>query len=407
MASTTFTLQKLIAKQVMSCFTATNDTSKKSRESRLRSRSFPFRRNSRSQTIQSWTKGDSYKDIKELTHGSEAKTSLTKSQSTGQVFVVKRFKIYAIHPSSRTASQPDTQPLPIEANLLMNVLRPHPNLLKVFGVDLFGGLKASVYSEFCNGGDLLEQSVHSTNLDRFAPEIFVLHVFVSLSNALAYLHNGLRWDSALKQYWAEPGHISILHADIKPENCFLRWSSPSHEQFGLPDVLLGDFGGAQPANNFEGYAGTDGYQAPEIAAIHALKQTDPQAHRAAIRKTGHMTPESDIFSLGMTMHMLCRGRLHVVGADPYSSPVRIVHDDGRRKSIGVDFSHRGRPMFQTEGLLEAVQWCLRPDPVTRPKMRQGSFFGLLNIFRNRLEELQHSGIRVPGAMWASLPGEME
>lgn len=408
MACTTQTFQKLFARLVMST-TNTNKDKDKTPEvpapnPKPRSRSFPFRRQSPPAVIfHPWKNGDNYDDIKELTHGSEARTSLTKSHSTGRIFVVKRFKTYFRYPD-RSSSQSDTQPLPNEALLLLNVLRPHPNILEAFGCDLLGGLKANLYTEYCAGGDLLEQVLHFIELEVFTPEIFALHVFISLSNALAYLHYGLRWDPQVKQYWSDPGHVAVVHGDIKCENVFLRWSSKP-ERAGFPDVVLGDFGGSQVANNFRGYGGTDGYQAPEVAAIHALKESDPQAHRAALRKTGIMTMAADVFSLGETMHMLIRGRLHVTGADPYTRPVKTVRDDERRKSIGVDFTRRGKPAYLTNGITEAVQWCLRPNPATRPKMREGSFFGVLRGFRRSLEVVLRCGEKMPGAMWASLPGE--
>lgn len=411
MPSTTNTFQKLFAKHVKERFHTKRDNpgdASKAPKSTTRpstwSRFFLFRRHSAPATImQAWKKGDSYRDIKELAHGTEARTSLTKSFSTGRIFVVKRFKTYTRFPE-RSNSNPESQPMPDEATLLMNTLRPHPNILEVFGCDLFGGLKANVYTEFCAGGDLMDQIMHFFDMNWFAPEMFALHVLLSLSNALAYLHYGLRWDSQVKQYWAEPGHVSIVHGDIKPENVFLRWSNKP-ERAGFPDIVLGDFNQSQPANNFRGYSGTCGYQAPGIDAIHALKTTDPEGHRAALRTTGHMTFASDLYSLGQTIHMLVRGRLHVVGADPYVSPVQAVIDEQRRKSVGVDFTAQGKPSYRTKGFTEAVQWCLQPDPAMRPKVMEGSLFGVLKIFRKSLEEMLQEGEKIPGAMWASLPGE--
>jgi serine/threonine protein kinase len=165
---------------------------------------------------------------------------------------------------------------------------------------------------------------------------------------------------------------------------------------GLPKAILGDFGHAQPANNFRGIAGTTGYQAPELAVIYQLRQTERKAFRVAMKTTGYVTPAADVFSLGQSIHRLCTGREHRIGADPETLPVR----DTKSGIIGVKLG--GGQGYKTEALQKTVQWCLRKDPEIRPKTVEGSLLGAVAIFQEALEELE-SGPVIPCEMWASPP----
>lgn len=349
-----------------------------------------------------WKAGDSYQDIKELTHGTEAKTSLTKSKTTGRVYVVKRFTDYGIPEerstnSSSSSQESRGQPLPNEAKILLQTLRPHPNILGAFGCDLLGRRRGNLYTEFCNAGDLIDQvTYYGAVIKRNAPEEFVLHVIVSLTNALLYLHNGLRWDDERKCFWKDPSHTSVVHGDIKPDNVFLRWSTKP-EREGLPDVVLGDFGQAQPASHFVGLAGTTGYQAPEAAAIWQLKANNREAYHEAIKNTGLVTPASDVFSLGQTIFILCTKRMHIVGADPRTSPVQ----ENQRGFIGVKLDGPGG--YQTEGLTELVQWCLQPDPEMRPETEEGGLLEVSEAFSRALDQKASQIQDIHGRMWAVQP----
>lgn len=158
--------------------------------------------------------------------GADAVTSLTKSTKTGRVYVVKRFADYPEFGKSGPLQLGGVQPLPNEAKLLLVSLRPHPNILRAFGCDLIecdkGWYKANLYSEYCAGGDLYDHILAVANSKRSAPESLALHIFISLAQALAYLHHGLHWDPKVNRYWQEPGFITYVHGDIKPSNVFLR-----------------------------------------------------------------------------------------------------------------------------------------------------------------------------------------
>jgi serine/threonine protein kinase len=335
-------------------------------------------------------------DVKTLQHGSEAKSYVTKSTTTGRVYVVKRFSKYAVH-NDEAAPQPGEQPLPNEAFVLLKCLRPHPNILQVFGCDLLGQRTANFYSSYCSGGDLTEQIHHFMEMKSTVPERFVLHVFISLVHALSYAHNGLRWDPKTKSYSRDANfHASLVHGDLKAENVFLSWSDDAVRR-GLPDVILGDWGFAQPAHSFKGIAGTPGYQAPEIAAVYKLQGTKPAAFQRALRTPGYMTPAADVFSLGQTTHKLCTGREHIVGADPMTFPLRITESG----HIGVKIG--GRRGYDTQALQEAVQWCLMKDPLMHPKTDEGGLLRAVAIFQDAVEELEGCYSEIANDMWASPP----
>ena len=399
MAITTKSIQKFLSRHTPICFGTSHrdDEVLPPRTPSQRSHSFSFRRKSTLNPPQpAWNPRDTYDDVKALQHGSEAKSCVTKSTTPGRVYVVKRFSKYAIL-NDEAAPQPGEQPLPNEAFVLLKCLRPHPNILQVFGCDLLGRRTANIYSAYCSGGDLTEQMHHFMEMKITVPERFVLHVFISLVHALSYAHHGLRCDPKTKSYSKVADfETPFVHGDQKLENCFLRWSDDAIRR-GLPDVILGDWGFAQPAKTFKGIAGTPGYQAPEIAAVYKIQRTNPAAYQAALRTPGYMTPATDVFSLGQTIHKLCTGREHIVGADPLTFPIRVTE----RGLIGVKLG--GRRGYETQALKEAVQWCLSKDPLMRPKTDEGGLLRAVAIFQDALEKLEARYSKTSNEMWASPP----
>lgn len=81
-------------------------------------------------------------------------------------------------------------------------------------------------------------------------------------------------------------------------------------------MVFGDLGLAQPAETFRGIAGTETYEAPEIVKVSELRRTDPAAFDRIMGYTGFMTPATDVYSLGIVLHMVATLRTHESGADP-------------------------------------------------------------------------------------------
>lgn len=235
-----------------------------------------------------------------------------KSTTTGRVFVVKQ--THTIRANRCTAAS-SYKPIPREAHLLLEVLRPHQNIVKMFGCDVFNLQIKNMYFAYCFGDDLIDQIDHFSKNKMYAPEAFVLHVCIELVQALAYLHWGLRWNDFEKSWSRDRKHIRIVHGDAKCDNVFLDWAQSSTCP-GLPRVVFGDLGLAQPAETFRGIAGTETYEAPEIVKVSELRRTDPAAFDRIMGYTGFMTPATDVYSLGIVLHMVATLRTHESGADP-------------------------------------------------------------------------------------------
>ena len=133
MANKTSSLQKLFTMRVPSCFGGAHrdEEALPPRTPSQRSNAFSIRRRSPPSPPQpAWRPGDAYTNTKTLQHGSEAKSYVVQSATTGRVYVVKRFSRYNVY-NDKAAPQPGEQPLPNEAFMLLKALRPHPNILRL------------------------------------------------------------------------------------------------------------------------------------------------------------------------------------------------------------------------------------------------------------------------------------
>ena len=143
------------------------------------------------------------------------------------------------------------------------------------------------------------------------PAVFLLHVYVSLVEALLFVHHGYR---SLKEAEAQTqvlNHLTIIHGDIKPENILLRWPA-NREPEGLPDIVLADFGAAQLASETTFICGTQSFDSPEVAYVTSLRRTN-RADYEICKTIPIMTPRSDIYQLGHVMHLLSTYHLWPTG----------------------------------------------------------------------------------------------
>lgn len=339
-----------------------------------------------------WKPRDCYKEIRELNSGSEAKTCLTRSLGSGRVFVVKHVSKLEGNKCTNASSY---KPIPLEAWLLSEVLRYHPNIVKMFGYDALAFRSKNMYFEYCSGGDLIDQIDHLSRMRTYAPEAFVLQCFIDIAQALAYLHHGLRFDATAKTWKQDRKHVQVTHGDLKSDNIFLRWSPDS----SLPTAVLGDFGMARPTATFKGISGTVTYEAPEVVRVHKLRQTDPKEFDRLLDTTGIMTPATDVYSFGIVMHMVATLKTHKAGADPYADG----HMEGKAR-VGVKLPSE----YWTPDLKAAIQRCLSIDPEGRPEMTADPVKGFLQtveefkVARDRL--LAHQPA-IPKKIWASPSGK--
>ncbi|KAK6439714.1 hypothetical protein LTR95_004068 [Oleoguttula sp. CCFEE 5521] len=347
----------------------------------------------RGQPVADWIPADKYTLVKALQSGAEASTSLIASATTGRIFVVKKFSAYYDEWTEDGKVQAHG-PLPNEAAVLLEKITPHESILNVLGADfvcIHKGMHCNLYTEFADAGDLSAQISHTHKQRGVAPEVFILHLFVSLADALAYVHTGIIWDAGDKRHRQMSEHKGYLHGDVKPGNTFLQWTKDQP----LPRIVLGDFGMSQPESKARGIFGTRVFFAPEMQVAYH-RSREPAEARKEMRKTlGVTTQKSDVYAFAQTIVDAMTYDLHEIGADPYTEPV--THDD-KKGWQGVHLPNA----FEVVALKGALQRCLVADPAKRCNLHEYSADGLqgtigvLRAVRDR--KLQEAG-QIPRKFW--------
>ena len=298
---------------------------------------------------------DRYDKLVDFAPGGESQCSLLRSHTTGKLVVIKTTTAWRKLTSSSANKQPV---LCDEARLLTHIIRPHPNIIRLFGTDLLSSGRCNMYLEYCNGGDLLEYCNGFREAKGFTPEAFTLHLFSSLASSLAFLHYGYRFDDTSKQWSQDANHTAVQHQDLKPDNILLHFDSSC--KAGLPRVVCADFGLASTVRDSRGVIGTPDYEAPEVMSVYALRTTDPVRYRQKQNTLGIQTRKSDIFSFGLvifTVANLKRLKPTALGVPP--SLIRVPAG------------------YRTQELATAIEWCLRLAPKDRAEMTFDQNKGLL------------------------------
>ena len=158
----------------------------------------------------------------------------------------------------------------------------HPNIVRVLNVGSYEG-RPYIVNEFIQGKTLRQVLDQRGRL----PIQEALDAMAQLCRAVLYAHRS-----------------GIIHRDIKPENIFL-----------LPDgtIKLGDFGiatfmNASHITRTQNVVGSVHYMAPEVS----------QGFMA--------TPQSDIYSMGITFFELITGRVPFDGDAPLSVAMKQASD---------------------------------------------------------------------------------
>ncbi|KAH9827351.1 kinase-like protein [Teratosphaeria destructans] len=339
---------------------------------------------------------DDYQLIKMFLAGSEGQAGIVRNSRTNRVLVAK----HCDRKLKRTRDQRLICVVPEEAKTLNLFKQPNPNIIRAFGCEPSHEQgRYFLYLEYCSGGDLHDQLSHFWQLPKSAygsskhavpckapglgslscllglkprtithltPEIFVLHTFISLVQALSFIHGGY-------------GGEAILHRDIKAENILLRWPADKH---GLPDVVLADFGSAQLDSKSRGIAGTPGLLSPEAKAKHSLQSTDRTAYERAMQKLGIMTTKSDVYQLGHLMY-------HVTSCSTWKTGATAE---------GLEFPDEYREVAFAD-LERVVAWCLEVRPDMRPNADM--LVDLLDAFRDRRKILAKKRGVLPRQVWKS------
>ena len=144
----------------------------------------------------------------------------------------------------------------------------HPNVLPIIDADVYDGQMAIV-SEYADGGSLADKLKREGKLsvaDAVALTVGILH-------GLEYLH-----------------HKRIIHRDIKPANILLQGHTPRLADFGISRAM-------QTSTISSVIIGTNAYMSPEAF-------------------DGARTPQTDIWSVGVTLYQLLTNKLPFPQGNP-------------------------------------------------------------------------------------------
>ncbi|MEJ7597219.1 MAG: serine/threonine-protein kinase [Kofleriaceae bacterium] len=240
----------------------------------------------------------------------------------------------------------------------------HANIVAVVDVGVLDDVPFQVL-ELVDGIDALsviERSGAPLSLE------LALVIANAVAHALDHAHHAVdeRGDS-----------LGIIHRDVKPSNILLSWAG---------DIKLGDFGIAfaheRAAKTEAGIVGTRGFMAPEQ------------------RTRGQLDPRSDVYALGLTLHVLATGKnpleeaaveLAVLGGEPV--PLDPALPDDVRKLLACVLApravHRPTAAELAASLDELLKRRATGDPRTlsrdalrpfdRPRGRPGALDQLLGI----------------------------
>lgn len=189
----------------------------------------------------------------------------------------------------------------------------HPNIVRVLNVGEFEG-RPYIVNEFISGKTLRQVLDQRGRL----PVQEALDAMAQLCRAVLYAHRN-----------------NVIHRDIKPENIFL-----------LPDgtIKLGDFGIATFANSAhitrtQNVVGSVHYMAPEVS------------------KGEPATPQSDIYSMGITFFELITGRVPFDG----DTPIKIAFKQVKEKFPNVRKFNAECP----EPVAQIIYRCCMKSPLDR------------------------------------------
>lgn len=212
-------------------------------------------------------------ELKKTFDSREGNVQLISHKRTGVLRIIKTVQHWNSHD------------LPAEAKALallpMVGNKRHENIIKLLQCEhdpRQGG--AIMMFEHCSGGDLFDQVTRRT-----ANPLFALHIFISLAEALAFIHHGLVYEGR-GSYRKVPHHKPILHGDVKEDNCFIRWGKETTGG-ALPSIVLADFGMTKRPH--ESFAG-----------VGCLQYMSPEASSGR----GKLTTATDIYSFGVMFHRI-------------------------------------------------------------------------------------------------------
>ncbi|KAK4569835.1 hypothetical protein LTR86_002804 [Recurvomyces mirabilis] len=242
--------------------------------------------------------------------------------------------------------------LPSEIKMLVFEVESHRNIVHCNGYSIDELTStASMSLEYCSGGDVHNLIDHWNSIDQLReqgiPKTLIIHFISSMLAAMGYLHDGLLTveTGSTSRSCNEP----IIHRDIKNANIYFRLSHDN--QYGLPDIVLGDFGFACYEQDSEGVSGTPGYLSPESQAVYDLKYPDRHAYgHASLERI--QTRANDVYTFGAALYEL----------------LTLEQFDSRKHTytpLDVEIAFNMTKFTDMQPILDILMLCLVEDPVKR------------------------------------------
>lgn len=291
----------------------------------------------------------------------EGVVELVRSKRTSRLRIVK------------SVAHNDRHRLPAEAKAIARLPlvnhASHTNIIKLLQCELNPYKNcALMLFEHCSGGDLYEQLKR-----RRASPLFALHIFISISEALAFLHHGLVYNR--NGSYREVAHAGpVIHQDVKDDNVFLRWGN-EQTGGGLPDIVLADFGLANVPSQARPGCGCIPFMSPECR----------------FGNRGRLTTRTDVYSFGVMMHRTLDSTTATDGFWPLGkNPADVI----------LDGTYRGL------GFTDVLRKCLAYNASDRGDFDDSSRSGMLPSvagFRAKRRAMIDRGERIDRSYWVAKP----
>ncbi|KAL8716824.1 MAG: hypothetical protein Q9225_005886 [Loekoesia sp. 1 TL-2023] len=300
---------------------------------------------------------ESYIPVKRLGTGGQGTAHLLKTPRRGSLVVCKVIPHNRDHKYSQS-----------ELAFLRDALPPHSRIVKIRSA-LISPCQTQLYLDYCDGGDLTSfvEKYHYGLQSHYIPESFIWHVFLQLSEALAYIHHGYdRSASSVSGRQTLPSQwLPVIHRDIKPANILLQRARSHPDHPGpepYPRLVLADFGLALQATEFNvsptsDYAiGTYAWQPPECP---------------------HHSTKGDVWSIGAVIFEMCTGRLPFDEEMP--EYVQDVHDFRAWCEALSDAEKQTMFIVGKQGYSDGLDRCLGKALAMEKGERMGSLELMMEV----------------------------
>ena len=228
--------------------------------------------------------------VKKMTPGGmSTAVNLVKNVQTGKLYVEKRIR----------ADGPSRKPAGRELKTLLRISNMYGsggnlNTLVTHKV-LKDGMLVSLILDHCDVGSLMDLLKNTAQTGNRISEVSMWNILQGVASGLAFLHNGITNIDLNHEPQKIQGWDTICHLDIKPQNIFL---DSKGGQFGQPRIVLADFGCAVLLSSI--------HNGEEQAQIQPCGTPEWYPPEGDINNPRFYGTKTDMWSLGLTIHVLCR-----------------------------------------------------------------------------------------------------